>query len=116
MRIFKDLDMVESLESGNPRIIWFYPKECFKFSDYFVRIVFPKTNIDSRQGGQVELTNRQKEILEVIKENSEISRNKLAQHFEINESAIQKHLNSLKQKDFIVRIGTTIGKWKIIYK
>lgn len=120
MRIFKDLDMVESLGSGIPRILRFYPKECFKFTENFVRMVFPKIRIENRlggqEGGQVELTNRQKEILEVIKESPDISRNKLAEHFNINESAIQKHFNSLKQKGFIERIGTTIGKWKIIYK
>lgn len=41
MRIFKDLDLVEYLGSGIPRILEFYPKECFKFSENFLRMTFP---------------------------------------------------------------------------
>jgi len=41
MRIYKDLDLVEQLGSGVPRILASYPKECFKFSDNFLRMSFP---------------------------------------------------------------------------
>ena len=41
MRIFKDLDLVEQLGSGIPRILRSYGKECFLFSDNFLRMVFP---------------------------------------------------------------------------
>jgi ATP-dependent DNA helicase RecG len=37
----------------------------------------------------------------------------LAEQFGINESAIQKHLNALKDKDIIKRVGTITGNWKI---
>ena len=35
MRIFKDLNMVEYLGSGIPRIFQGYGKECFRFTDIF---------------------------------------------------------------------------------
>jgi ATP-dependent DNA helicase RecG len=41
MRIFRDLDMVEYLGSGMPRILRAYPKECFRFTENFTRMVFP---------------------------------------------------------------------------
>ncbi|WP_316765871.1 RNA-binding domain-containing protein [Pedobacter frigiditerrae] len=41
MRIYKDLDLVEQLGSGIPRILESYPKDCFKFSDNFLRMSFP---------------------------------------------------------------------------
>jgi predicted HTH transcriptional regulator len=41
MRVFKDLDLVEQLGSGIPRILQYYSKSCFLFSDNFVRMVFP---------------------------------------------------------------------------
>lgn len=41
MRIYKDLDLVEQLGSGIPRILESYPKECFRFSDHFLRMSFP---------------------------------------------------------------------------
>lgn len=41
MRVFKDLGFVEQLGSGIPRILDFYNKDCFKFSDNFLRMTFP---------------------------------------------------------------------------
>jgi len=61
MRVFKDLDLVEQLGSGIPRILESYPKECFKFSDNFLRMTFPaaqleyqaeEKNVDA-SGGQI---------------------------------------------------------------
>ncbi|SFI86104.1 hypothetical protein SAMN04487893_101402 [Myroides guanonis] len=43
MRIFKDLDLVEQLGSGIPRILQAYPKDCFYFSENFLRITLPST-------------------------------------------------------------------------
>lgn len=40
MRVFKDLEMVEHLGSGLPRITEFYGPECFRFTDNFLRITF----------------------------------------------------------------------------
>lgn len=50
MRIYKDLGLVEQLGSGVPRILESYSKECFKFSDNFLRMTFPR---ESQDGGQV---------------------------------------------------------------
>lgn len=41
MRVYKDLDLVEHLRSGVPRILESYPKECFMFSENFLRMSFP---------------------------------------------------------------------------
>jgi ATP-dependent DNA helicase RecG len=41
MRVFKDLDIVEYLGSGMPRILKAYPKESFIFTANFIRTVFP---------------------------------------------------------------------------
>ncbi|PKQ62521.1 transcriptional regulator [Labilibaculum filiforme] len=41
MRIYKDVDLVEQLGSGVPRILESYGKDCFKFSDNFLRMTFP---------------------------------------------------------------------------
>ena len=40
MRIYKDLEMVAQLGSGIPRILETYGKECFHFSENFLRMVF----------------------------------------------------------------------------
>src|SRR5690606_26263506 len=41
MRVYKDLELVEQLGSGVPRILQNYGKECFKFMDSFTRMIFP---------------------------------------------------------------------------
>ena len=54
MRIFKDLDMVEYLGSGVPRILQSYGRECFRFTDNFLRMTLPNAlvkNVD--EGGQI---------------------------------------------------------------
>src|SRR5690606_1458176 len=40
MRIFKDLELVEQLGSGIPRILEHYGKESFNFSENFLRMTF----------------------------------------------------------------------------
>ena len=44
MRVFRDLELVESLGSGIPRILRSYGKECFFFTENFVRMVIPITD------------------------------------------------------------------------
>lgn len=46
MRIFRDLGLVEQLGSGVPRILDYYTKDCFTFSDNFLRMVFPAPEMD----------------------------------------------------------------------
>ena len=41
MRVFKDLEMVEHLGSGLPRITEFFGPECFRFTENFLRLIFP---------------------------------------------------------------------------
>ena len=41
MRIYRDLELVESLGSGIPRILHAYGKDSFRFTDNFIRITFP---------------------------------------------------------------------------
>lgn len=41
MRIYRDLELVESLGSGVPRILEVYGKQCYIFSDNFIRIILP---------------------------------------------------------------------------
>jgi ATP-dependent DNA helicase RecG len=57
------------------------------------------------------LTERQKEV---IKQDNKISYRAIAQQLNINESAVLKHIEILKDKGFIERIGGTRGYWKVI--
>ena len=46
MRVFRDLGLVEQLGSGVPRILDVYSRECFAFSDNFLRMTFPSPDMD----------------------------------------------------------------------
>jgi len=124
MRVFKDLGMVEQLGSGVPRILESYGKECFTFSDHFLRMSFPATGgqaggqiggqAGGQGGGQAEkLTERQKEVLELIKADPGISRKQLSEKLDINQSAVQKHIDALKKKGVIFRESETTGYWSV---
>lgn len=126
MRIFKDLELVEQLGSGIPRILQYYGKKNFNFSENFLRMTFVSKeqtpDKDEKTGGQMDemlvdgiipLTKRQKEILGLINDNEQVSRATMAKILHINESAVQKHLTTLKQNGIIKRIGGTRGHWQI---
>ena len=49
MRIYRDVELVESLGSGIPRILRAYGEECFKFTDNFIRITLPISIQDGTQ-------------------------------------------------------------------
>ncbi len=62
MRVFKDLGMIEQLGSGMPRILESYGKECFTFSDHFLRMSFPAL------GGKVtpQVTPQVKRLISIV--------------------------------------------------
>ena len=64
--------------------------------------------------GTIRLTERQDELISIIKDNSKISTRELDKILNINHSAVQKHINNLKAKGVISRIGGTRGEWIIL--
>ena len=67
-------------------------------------------------GGAIEvnqLTERQQEILVLIQRNPKVSYRSLAEQIGINQSALQKHLNHLKDAGWLERVGGTRGYWAI---
>ena len=71
----------------------------------------------SERWSELDLTERQIEILMLIRENPNISRRKLAEEFRINPSAVQKHLEKLKEKGILKRIGPDKGGyWAVTEK
>jgi predicted HTH transcriptional regulator len=67
-------------------------------------------------GGAIEvsqLTERQQEILVLIRANPKVSYRSLAEQLDINQSALQKHLNHLKDAGWLERMGGTRGYWAI---
>lgn len=67
MRVYKDLGMVEQLGSGVPRILQAYNKDCFKFSENFLRMTFPATEKLSMQVNTQATTQVTTQVEELIK-------------------------------------------------
>uniref|UniRef100_UPI0037C5E54B Fic family protein n=1 Tax=Paenimyroides marinum TaxID=1159016 RepID=UPI0037C5E54B len=68
MRIFKDLDLVEQLGSGIPRILQAYTQDCFHFSENFLRVTLPSTeSVTQTQQDTQQDTQQVKELLKVFK-------------------------------------------------
>jgi ATP-dependent DNA helicase RecG len=68
MRIFKDMELVEQLGSGIPRVLQSYGKDCFKFSDNYVRMSFPSEPIFEQVTEQVieQVTEQVTKIIAVL--------------------------------------------------
>jgi len=66
-----------------------------------------------KAGGQIEFTERQEEILELIKKDNALSSRAIAQTLKVNHSAVIKHLNNLKAKGVLKRVGGTRGHWEV---
>ena len=68
-----------------------------------------------RKGGQKKRGATKEQILEIRRKNPQISRKELSAVIGISQSAIQKHLNSLKNDEVIIRVGSARkGQWKIL--
>jgi len=78
MRIFRDLDLVEHLGSGIPRILRSYGKECFKFTENFLRMTFPAAE---------QVTPQVEELVKAL-------------HKEMNRQEIQEKLNLFDRENF----------------
>ncbi|CAM4328304.1 Winged helix-turn-helix DNA-binding protein [Gillisia limnaea] len=132
MRIFKDLELVEQLGPGIPRILEYYGNGSFSFSDNFLRMTLvPKeaakeVNEKAKEEGGVRggatggvidttdaLTKRQKEVLKLIATSPSITYNEIAEALSINESTVGKHITAIKNKGFLVRQGGTQGYWEV---
>ena len=58
MRIYRDVELVESLGSGIPRILRAYGEDCFKFTDNFIRITLPISAYEGTKSAPSDQVNR----------------------------------------------------------
>jgi len=127
MRVFKDLNMVEYLGSGIPRILKKYDPSIFLFTENFLRITFmfeegiPQTDaypglVEGVVGELVEgLVENQKQILQILSAHPFSSKKVLAEKLKISTTAVDKNIRTLKLKGLLERIGNDKGgHWKVL--
>ena len=130
MRVFKDLDIVEYLGSGIPRILKVYPRDAYIFSSHFVRTVFPIDSTalalekevlghiteDKLTENTVEETVGKTvgEILQAISENPKITSKGLSKVTGLSVRGVEWNLSKLKKKGKLKRVGPTKGgHWEV---
>ena len=70
-----------------------------------------------RQGGQTRWSDNLIKVFDLIRNNPRITRKELSKTLQINPSAVQKHLEKLKNERRIVRVGSdNAGSWKILIR
>ena len=119
MRVYRDLELVEQLGSGVPRILESYGKECFRFMDNFIRMTFPASEEVVPQSGLVDglvdgLVESQRKIVELVNANPKISKKEMSKSIGISTTAIDKHIHRLRDKNILKRVGSNrSGYWEL---
>lgn len=138
MRIFRDVEMVESLGSGMPRIMQVYGRECFTFMEHFIRFTVPfyKDAVNQAIGQETEMSQTEEgglkgglksglksglkietQIIALIEENPQISMMEIALKLQRARSGIAKRLKAMQQKKMVRRVGPDKGgHWEVIIR
>lgn len=131
-RVFRELGYIEHWGSGLQRIKQICEAEhlatpeFLETGDFFdVKLYRPVIEpLGGSIGGSIEdlggsmldaeiLTDRQNEILVLIQQNPKISYRDMAVQLGINDSAVKKHLNHLRNAGWLERVGGTRGYWLV---
>ena len=118
--IFYYVDFIDRWGRGIINIITALKEENLPFPEFeesggYFRIRFRRVKVSERWSERwSELSEKQKDVLTAIKNNPKISRKELSLKLGINSSAIQKHLENLKEKGILKRIGPDKGGcWEV---
>ena len=111
MRIFRDLEMVEYLGSGIPRILKAYSKEAFRFTENFIRMRFVSAELSI--GGTSGKTSGK--VVDLILANASISIPEMAEDLGISTRAVEMQIRKLRDEGIIRRVGGAKGgHWEVL--
>ena len=103
MRVFRDVEMVESLGSGMQRIMRKYTKDNFEFGDNYVRMIVPYSWVDET------------EKVRLIAANPSITISRMMTALSMSDSGIRTVLRKLQAQGAVLRVGSDkTGHWEII--
>src|SRR5690554_4218626 len=121
-RVFKALGYIEQWGSGIARIQQLcreadcQPPIIKETGDFFdIEFLRDVQEAPDSEGGQIggQITESQRNVLLLIQNKPQITRQALAKELQINPSAVQKHIENLKAQGVIERIGGTRGYWQV---
>jgi ATP-dependent DNA helicase RecG len=119
VNLFHMADFIEKMGTGILRInkelkSVGLPKPDFEANEHWFSIIFKRPSIIEKRKDSIEVINlnkRQKDIVKIIKLDSEITVRTLGEKLEVNKATIQRDLNYLKEEGVLTREGGTRGKW-----
>ncbi len=120
MRVFRDLELVEQLGSGIPRILQSYNRSCFYFSENYVRMSFPveqglllHESFESNVGANVGANVGVGKLYFIILENPGLNAKQLNEYFDVTSRTIERWIKQLKNESKITFKGNskTGGYW-----
>ena len=121
MKIFRDLRLVEHMGTGIIRILKKYDKSIFIFMHNFIKVsipfkkdrFFPKYN-SNRDFKREGLTNRQQDLIELIKRYVDINQEEMAEELNVSRYTVMRELKALEEQDIIIHEGSNkTGIWKV---
>ena len=133
MRIFKDVDLVEQLGTGMNKMMKAYTPDIFTVSPNFFHTVFAYKSLELENVPNVpnsdiknvpyvpnvpndEISERQKLILNLLKNDGNMTAAKIAEECDVSEKTIKRDIAELKSLKLISRKGSTHGKWVVLDK
>ena len=118
LTIFRELELIDQTGHGVPLIVKKYGKEAFYVSQNTIVVTIPinKELLEKDYlKDEKELSNSEKIVLDLLKNEKTLSAVDLKNNTNFSESYIRKILSSLKEKQYIKRIGANKnGYWEII--
>ncbi len=119
LKIFGDLDYIDQTGHGIPLIVKNYGKEAFYISEHTVIVTIPlnkellEKTLDAQEN--TELNEAEIRVLSLIKNNNKLKMVDFVKMTNYSESYINKILRSLKDKEYIKRLGANKnGSWRIL--
>ena len=123
MKVFRDLGFVEHMGTGIFRILIKYDKSVFCFNTNFIKVSIPYKNGLNESGLNnvaklnylnIDITNRQREIIDLINQYKKITQEELARKLSVSRYTIMRDLKSLEEKNIVSRDGSNkTGCWII---
>ena len=102
------LGLRSSLSGSRQVLQWFSTGQSGKMAENWKKVV--------RKGGQ-KLTAKQIVLVDLLKQTPTISRKDISKKLGINESAVQKRLDTLRKKGVVSRVGPDRGGyWEVFEK
>lgn len=121
--IFLQLHISEKSGRGVPTIVSKYGKEAFSFSENSIVVTIPFNWInklsrevkDENKPSSNSLSAKRKEMIDFIKRDPKITKQKLAERIGISTTAVDKNISYLKDHGYLKRIGSNkTGYWQAL--